>query len=479
MSLFIQNDSGTVGSGSVFPDRAEADLFTATNMDTNFGEDAPVGDLIQVTYGTEQSTGPCPDRIHLLVNTDFGVNTQHIDIIVVAVDGSFALLDGTLLTANAGRTFAVGDADNPTGSVLVVYDTSQDNGAGYCVKGLVSGNYDCPMPNSVILFHELSHAFRLANDTSLSLSATGCTASPEENAAENDENLLRTQLGIPQRDSTDHCGGACGMAGPNTGSCCIVASIATGSVYSAEVNALRQVRDSFLRRSEIGFSFFDWLFEDYYAFSPEVCRLMAISPELRDRIERDFVRPLTLALTLIHTYSLGESGPEALGERFASDLSAAPQLTAMSRADVSEAIRVLQVVSRGDLTADPVLTQLSSLLSARAITSPPVRWALMEPVEIYANALLWRLDGVEIDIIGRRLTDRFDAWAAEMPLTNVWSSLAKYEIRQELIFLKRCLLRTPQARQRFAERLCEYLPSDLRLPELLLEAEYFSQRRPS
>ncbi len=475
MSLFILSDHGTVGTGSVFPDRAEADLFTATNLDTNFGEDAPVGDLIQVTYGTEQSTGPCPDRVHLLVNTDFGVNAQHIDIIVVAVDGSFALLDGTLLTANAGRTFPVGDPDNPTGSVLVVYDTSQDNGAGYCVKGLVSGNYDCPFPNSVILFHELSHAFRYANHTNLSLSATGCTASPEENAAENDENLLRTQLGIPLRDSTDHCGGACGMAGPNTGSCCIVASIATGSVYSAEVNALRQVRDSFLRRSEIGFSFFDWLFEDYYSFSPEVCRLMAISPPLRDRIERDFVRPLTLVLTLIHTYSLGG----ALGERFESDLAAAPQLTAMSREEVSEAIRVLQVVSRGDVTSDPVLTQLSSLLSTRAIGSPPVRWALMEPVEIYANALLWRLDGVGIDVIDRHLADRFDAWAAEMPLTNVWSTLAKYEIRQELVFLKQCLLRTPQARQRFAERLCEYFPNDLRLPELLLEAEYFSERRPS
>lgn len=480
MSLFLQNDQGSVGTGSVFPDQAWADLFTATNMDTNFGQDPPAGDLIHVTYGTQQTTGPCPDRIHLLVNTDFGVNPQHIDIIILAVDGSFTLSDGTLLSNFGGETFPVGNAENPTASVLVAYDTSQNSGAGYCVKGLVSGNYDVQSPNAVILFHELSHAFRDVTHASLSTVATGCTASPEEAAAETDEDLLRTQLGIPLRDTTDHCAQACsGGSGPNTGSCCIVASIATGSVYSAEVNALRQVRDSFLRRSEIGFSFFDWLFEDYYGFSPEVCRLMAISPALRDRVERDFVRPLTLVLTLIHTYSLGEAGPAALGERFASDLAAAPQLTALSRDEVSEALRVLNVVSRGDVTSDPALTQLSSLLSARAVASPPVRWALMEPVEIYANALLWRLDGVSIDAIGQRLADRIDAWAAEMPLTSVWSSLAKYEIRQELIFLKQCLLRSPAARQRFAERLCNHFPDDLRLPALLLEAEYFSERRPS
>jgi hypothetical protein len=95
MSLFIQNDSGTFGAGSVFPDRAEADLLTATNLDTNLGENPPVGDLIQVTYGAQQSAGPCPTRIHDLVNTDFGVNPQHIDIIILAVDGSFVLTDGT------------------------------------------------------------------------------------------------------------------------------------------------------------------------------------------------------------------------------------------------------------------------------------------------------------------------------------------------------------------------------------------------
>jgi hypothetical protein len=480
MSLFIQNDSGTVGTGSVFPDRAEADLFTATNMDTNLGENAPVGDLIQVTYGAQQTAGPCPTRIHDLVNTAFNVNPQHIDIIIVAVDGSFTLSDGTALTNFGGLTMPVGDAENPTASVLVVYDTSQDNGAGYCLKGKVSGNYDLQTPNAVILYHELSHAFRDATHTSLSTAATGCTASPEEAAAETDENDLRTQLGIPLRDTTDHCGQPCsGGAGPNTSSCCVVASIATGSVYSAEVNALRQVRDSFLRRSEIGFSFFDWLFEDYYGFSPEVCRLMAVSAPLRARIERDFVRPLTMILTLIHDYTLGEVGMDELGRRFESGLAAAPELAALSRDQVVEALHVFRAVRLGTALPEPALTELSELLSARAFTSPPIRWALMDTVQIYADALLWRLDNERTEEIGRRLAARFDAWAAQMPFTGIWKSLARYEIRQELIFLKHCLLRSDEARRQFGERMLEHFPDDPRIPELLLEAEYFSVRRSS
>jgi hypothetical protein len=480
MSLFIQNDSGTVGAGTVFPDRAEADLFTATNMDTNFGENAPVGDLIQVTYGTQQTTGPCPTRIHDLINTEFNVNPQHIDIIILAVDGSFTLSDGTSLTNFGGLTMPVGNSENPTNSVLVVYDTSQDNGAGYCLKGKVSGNYDLQTPNAVILYHELSHAFRDATNTSLSTAATGCTASPEEAAAETDENDLRTQLGIPLRDTTDHCGQPCsGGAGPNTGSCCIVASIATGSVYSAEVNALRQVRDSFLRRSEIGFSFFDWLFEDYYAFSPQVCRLMAISAPLRERIDREFVRPLTMILTLIHDSTLCEVEPVELGRRFESGLATMLQLSGMSRVQVVEALRVLQAVRIGAALSDPALTELSELLNAHAFSSPPVRWALMDTVEIYANALLWYLDGEASEEIGRRLSARIDSWAAQMPLTGIWRSLAIYEIRQELIFLKRCLLRNDDARRQFGERLLEHFPDDRRLPGLLVEAEYISQRRPA
>jgi hypothetical protein len=37
MSLFIQRDVGTVGSGGVFPDRAGGDLLLVANGDSNYG----------------------------------------------------------------------------------------------------------------------------------------------------------------------------------------------------------------------------------------------------------------------------------------------------------------------------------------------------------------------------------------------------------------------------------------------------------
>ncbi|HXO30265.1 MAG TPA: hypothetical protein VOA80_23155, partial [Thermoanaerobaculia bacterium] len=350
MTLLVQNDTGAIGSGNVFPLRAEADLFQICNMDMNLGETQLTvpADLVQVTYGTQTATGPCPSRIHLLVNTNFNVNPANLDIIVLALDNSFALSDGTMLSNFGGLTLQVGNPENPTPSVLVLYDSSQNGGAGYCAKGQVSGNYDLQTPNPVILYHELSHAFRDATHTSLSLAATGCAASPEEAAAETDENDMRTQLGLPLRDTTDHCGQACsGGAGPNTSSCCIIVSIATGSAYSSEVNALRLLRDTFLRASETGHSLFDHFFHDYYAFSPQVCRSMAASDDIRHLIEIYVVKPLTLSLGLIQGHTLGRLTPEELGAHFEEGIRASVDIQRLVADNVEDALQLLNDLRHG------------------------------------------------------------------------------------------------------------------------------------
>src|SRR3954451_7809387 len=135
MSLFIQTDAGGAGSGGgIHPDSAQAHMIQISNNDLNLGFDPPSmpPDLMQVTYGAQQSAGPCPTRLHDLVNTQFNVNPQNIDIIVIGVDDSFMLNDGSLITSAAGITAPVGSTNNPTASVLVIYDTSQAGGTGYC-----------------------------------------------------------------------------------------------------------------------------------------------------------------------------------------------------------------------------------------------------------------------------------------------------------------------------------------------------------
>jgi hypothetical protein len=273
---------------------------------------------------------------------------------------------------------------------------------------------------------------------------------------EDDGNDVALKPGIPRHETTGFC------------------------AYSSEVNAMRQARDQFLflRRSEVGFSFFDRLFFDYYGFSPEVCRLMVVSPELRERVEKQLVRPLTLVLGLIHDYTLGQADAEELGRLFEAGLAASPELESMSREEVWEAVNVLRGARRGGPLADPVLLEISRVLGERAMASPPVRWALMDTVAIYADALLWRHAGTDPSGIGRLLAASFNEWAPEMPLIPVWRNLGKDEIRQELAFLKRCLLRTPKALQEFGQRLVAEFPDDPRLPDLLVEAGYFSAGRP-
>jgi hypothetical protein len=449
VTLFIQNDVGGVGTGTVLPNSAEANIFTIGKMDTALGEEtqpAP-SDLIKVTYGAQTENGAGPDRLHDLVNTDFAGVAGTIDIIVLAVDDSFTLTDGSVVSQSAGVTLPVGDALNPTNSVLVVYDPAPP----VCVKNESSSAFDVPFPGPVVLFHELSHARRMATSSLLSLTATGCAASPEENAAEIDENAVRDQLGIAHRDANDHCGGPCG----SSESCCIVASIATGS-HSEEVNSLRLLRNRFLRRSEVGYDFFERLHYDYYAFSPQVCTAMGQDPELVENVARYCVRPLTASLRLLQAHLMEDLPAADVGREI---VGADDGLEAVDEADLDTALALLRRArTRGDGGESEFVT-----------------WALLAPIEIYMTAVADRVSGLAADAIGRRFADRVARWAPELPLTDVWALLSDYDMRAELDFLAKCLLRTPYARRRFATRLLETCEERERIGRVLADAGYLRE----
>jgi len=470
MSLFIQTDAGGAGSGGgIHPDSAQAHMIQISNNDLNLGFDPPSmpPDLMQVTYGAQQSAGPCPTRLHDLVNTQFNVNPQHIDIIVIGVDDSFMLNDGSLITSAAGITAPVGSTNNPTASVLVIYDTSQAGGTGYCVREQGHSDRSLEFPGAAILYHELSHAFRFATSATLSQSASGCAASPEENAAEIDENDMRTQLGVALRDATDHCGSA---GCPS--SCCVVASIATGSAYSSQVNSLRSLRDRFLRSSEIGHRFFDDFFREYYGFSPAVCRLMGQKRDVRQLIECYFVEPLTVSLQMIQDYTLDRQDPAVMGACFLEAIDAAPALRDLSSEQLAYARNILASLRAGVRPSEPELVELADLMMERGAGSAEVRWALVDPVDIFVQGLEWRLDGRSASDIGSLLAFEIDNWSSEMPISGIWSTLGRYDLKQELAFLQRSLLRSAHARSRFASRLSRTFPEDGRLQEALTQAGY-------
>jgi hypothetical protein len=464
MTMFIQNDATGAGTGNVDPQQAFVDLLLIANLDTGLGLAAAVGNRQQVTYN-QADPGIPATRLNTLVNTAFtpdyglGAGPQAVNIIVLPVLANFTFNDGTIVTNVGGRALPpsnsglAGAGLNNTNDCLVVYDTTQSNGAGYCTaRAGTGGTLDLRTPNSVILYHELSHAFRIVNNGLLALGA-GCNpSSPEENAAITDENDFRTQranaAGAPivLRDPGIHCGANCGGGGGDD--CCIVATVASGSAVSAEVAGLRAVRDGLLRKSEVGYAFFQALHHDYYAFSPQVCTLMAGRSELPGFVLEGFVRPLVYVLRLIVDYTLADATPEALGVRFAADHVDRDRVNAR----LQRLSRAGGVLRGREVELSPTETTLASLL-APALSSEHVKWALLEPILIYASALhTYAADGFDQGP-GEQLVGDIDAWASRMPIQDLWASLSVDEVADQLATLDVVLLRSDEARARFRGRL--------------------------
>ncbi|MCC7371520.1 MAG: hypothetical protein IT306_24080 [Chloroflexi bacterium] len=468
MTLFIQNDATGAGAGSLNPNQAAVDLAVAANGDTGLGLAAAVGNRQQVTYAQTLPGGP-PTRLSALVNTNFtpnfGAGPQNVNIVILPVLANFVLNDGTSILTVGGTALPpagsglAGAGLNNTTDCLVIYDTTQNNGNGYCTaRNGTGGTLDLPTPNPIILFHELSHAFRIVTNALLALSATCNPSSPEENAAIVDENTLRTQVAnatgvaVVLRDPGIHCGTVCGAGGGGS-SCCIIASVASGSPLSAEVAALRSVRDNLLRRTEIGFASLQALLRDYYGFSPQVSTLMARYPALQRLVLEGYVRPLIQSLRLIERYALGGDSADALGAQFVADH--ADRVTAAMRLSLLQRARG---VIQGEMAwlddGDETERELARLLQP-GLASEHVRWGLLEPVDMYLTSLEAHLDGCSPLDLGERLAALIDAWGARMPLDDVWASLTVAQLQEELAAMERTLLRNAAASKRFRERLLQ------------------------
>ena len=468
MTVFIQTNATGGGAGTLNAAQGQVDLGTAVGGDTGFGVGAAIGNRQPVTY-IPTLAGATMTRVDTLINTAFspdygqGAGPQAVPIVVLPVGANFTLNDGTLITNVGGTALPpsnsalAGATLNNTTDCLVIYDTSDANGDGYCTaRAGTGGTLDLPVPTSIMLYHELSHAFRIVNNTLLALTAACNPSSPEERAAITDENDLRTlnanAAGVPVvlRDRGIHCGRA-GSGGSCPAPCCIIASVASGSPVSDEVKALRFVRDRMVRHTEMGFAFFQRFFHDYYAFSPQVCTMMARRPELSKLVLEGFVRPLVVALRLLQHYAVDECTDTALGERLAhyhpDRNEAETTLATLSRA---------QAFWRGSVPSDDAcLGELAVLLQTRAWPSEHIRWSLIDPLRFYSEALQAYAEGRRPAALGRMLRQAFTTWAAEVPLDHLWGSLSAAQLRKELGFFEGMLLRPTKARQRFRRRLLE------------------------
>lgn len=164
-------------------------------------------------------------------------------------------------------------------------DVTLCGGNGYWTRGPNNSQIDLPGP--VLMYHELvGHALHKCQ---------GTEASDYETQAINEENVLRTHLGLPQR--TAHQGG-CWTGGGGSGGGCVIATAAYGGTIAPEVHELRQFRDGVLRGSRWGAAFFDEFWSYYYSFSPRVAEMMEMDPRMSDYIRAGLVHPLIVALRL-------------------------------------------------------------------------------------------------------------------------------------------------------------------------------------
>lgn len=425
MSLYVARDDGT---GSFFPDEGLIDLVQIADFDLGFGQTDDPSDTkgVHITYD-RSDTGIPPQRLDDLVNE---ISYSGVDIVVFPVDSTFVLTPGIPITEIAGVALPLGHELSPTPDDLVVfYDTSQCNGSGWWVDAEDGGRTDFPRP--VILYHELSHSIRDATGTS------NPDLDQEEAAAATDENDMRDQMHIPHRDVTSHDGGC----GGGLTACCIVASVASGSPYSAQVNALRRIRDHFLRRGRVGEDFFRRLHYDYYAFSPEVCRLMGRSRSVHDLVRDRFVYPLLLGLELVRAYSERRGDIETLGRVLAEGLQGCPA----GLAAPADLLAGLDEVDFG-------------VAAATALASRYVSWGLVDMLAVATTAAERLRAGAPAAEVGAGLRAALDEWAGRMPISPIWAELSSGQAAAELHHLGELLLWNSDSRQTFGRRLAEHHP---------------------
>ncbi|MCW7537874.1 hypothetical protein OOT46_08435 [Aquabacterium sp. A7-Y] len=220
----------------------------------------------------------------------------------------------------------------------------------------------------------------------------------------------------------------------------------------AEVAALQAViGDRFLGSTAVGLAFFKQLFHDYYSFSPQLFTLIVREPALPPLLLEGHVRPLVAALRLMQAHVVEGLSDAQLGFRFL----AAHTDAAEADARLASLQRVEQVWGDGPLPEGRIARHLTELVRERAAPSEHVQWALIAPVQIYAQALAASLCGSSATTIGRLLRQAFERWAGNFPLDPVWTSLSAQQARAELQTLESLLLRTPASRSGFRRRLLQ------------------------
>lgn len=453
MGLFIADSNAQVALDIM---QAQLDIIAITKIDEDIGfdEGSPVDiegiECFPVTYPTENSSGPTPDRMFDLVNESTFTSPPHI-IVIPANTPDWTLDDGSSVLGN-GFAYGVGTNGNPFANhVCTVYDTTLCDGDGmWCDKE--GGGTTC-ITTSTMLYHELSHCFHHVTGTHSSDSAV------EEEAAEIDENLMRDVRGLPHREATSHDGG-CGCSGGSK-DCCVVASLSTGSAMSDEVAGFRHLREHILRRSEVGEDFFQHFFYHYYAFSPEVTHLIGSRPNLGPLIKDRFVMPLLAGVELLVFYA-DKKGDGLTG--FLRSQAKRESLEYLHQKAFLDSLSGYLAVARGfdkkliseivALDTDTLgdIPKLLKYINRETIDNEFIKWPLVDVIDVWVKSSLLLYSDKSDAEIDREIYALISGWIGYMPVTYIWEEFSRLQTATELESLEQFIF-DADARRVFAKRL--------------------------
>jgi hypothetical protein len=440
MTLYIDLQQGLDSLGHPLEPQVWLNLYAISREDGNFGEVAPPGDpsVTQVEYKGAAPTPQTATRLYELANTTFD-----LPIVVTGLAGGMDPYSGMDVTGN-GFTYV--DSTSSTfagGLVRVVYDLNQCNGAG--IVGFDITNKRITTPNPVLLYHELSHAFRAAKHQTDPVN--------DEIPAETDENVMRSELGLCLRDVNNH-GGDCGPPADDCGGStgdphgCFIVSATTGSPASVEVSRLRRLRARVGAASRLAAELIDVIYGEYYQFSPGIVAQIHQDAAAREAVLGIVVRPLLAWYTLAGTLALEQADQKAISDAVADVLRVCPShVGASSIAAVLETLR-----SNGPLPPDAPHLLLDFAPKVReAARFHSASWAILDPlVRVWTSAAR-----------GGDLVEEVAQWLATAPLEMLAAPPNRQLLDVELRALAGFLSFRPMAVRQIGMRLARAWPDAL------------------
>ena len=222
---------------------------------------------------------------------------------------------------------------------------------------------------------------------------------------------------------------------------CFIVTAATGSASSAEVTALRALRERVKARSRLGAELVDAIYGEYERFSPPIAARLGADAAARGLVLRSVVEPLFAWYALAGALALDPDDAELRNRAEAAFGAARPQGDGLGVAGLLEALR-------GGAPLPPFLPKALVELAPRPDAFPFAAWAILDPL-----IRIWRGAGKPFAAVAA-----IGEWLAAAPLERLPRRPGVPDLAIELETVAGFLAFAPERRRELGQRLLAAWP---------------------